>query len=279
MMDGWLNVELKAHVHVVDGAVDCTHVTQVVHREMGSWRVDGLRATVEAAHILDFSPRIIAHQIESKILLDTLSVRVAGAGRFLMWLHSISSLYKRILLFDYIQPAFMFQPLESALLWIFGVLRIIIYVMVIGNNTLRLSVGQLHVSRCLLIPGVPGALELVVEHLPGVLSHVHIGSHLLMLWLESDRASFDKRVSVLVCRHTVWQLYGHTVLHFIRMVIKQINLGHLQVFIWSLPYCRLIRMLRPRVCRTSLGQAHGHSFYVSLLELLLLDSILFLLLL
>ena len=35
-MDGWLNVELKAHVHVVDGAVDCTHVTQVVHREMSS---------------------------------------------------------------------------------------------------------------------------------------------------------------------------------------------------------------------------------------------------
>lgn len=115
-MDGRLNVELKAHVHVVDGAVDCTHVTHAVHWKMSSGRVDRLRPAVEAAHILDFSPRIIAHQIEAKILLDTLSMRVAGADRFQRWLHGIPSLYKRILLFDYVQSAFMFQPLKSALL-------------------------------------------------------------------------------------------------------------------------------------------------------------------
>ena len=78
--------------------------------------MDRLRPTVEAAHILDFSLGIITHQVEAKILLDALSVRIAGAGRFLMWLHSISSLYKGILLLDYVQPAFMFQPVESALL-------------------------------------------------------------------------------------------------------------------------------------------------------------------
>jgi hypothetical protein len=78
--------------------------------------VDRLRPTVEAAHVLDFSLWIITHQVEAEILLDALSVRIAGAGRFLMWLHCISSLYKRILLLDNVQPAFMFQPLESALL-------------------------------------------------------------------------------------------------------------------------------------------------------------------
>ena len=115
-MSCWLNVELEAHIHVVDGAVYSTHVTQVVHREVGPRRVDRLGSAVEAAHILDFSSRIIAHQIKAKILLDALSVWVAGAARFLRWLHSVPPLYKRILLFNYVQPPFMFQPLESALL-------------------------------------------------------------------------------------------------------------------------------------------------------------------
>ena len=74
-----------------------------------------MRPTVEATHILDFSLRIITHQIEANILLDALSVRIVGAGQFLVWLHSISSLYKCILLLDYVQSARMFQPLESAL--------------------------------------------------------------------------------------------------------------------------------------------------------------------
>ena len=39
-----------------------------------------MRPTVEATHILDFSLRIITHQIEANILLDALSVRIVGAG-------------------------------------------------------------------------------------------------------------------------------------------------------------------------------------------------------
>ena len=41
--------------------------------------------------------------------------------------------------------------------------------------------SQLHISRCVLIPRVPGALKLVVEYLPGILAHINIGSYLLML--------------------------------------------------------------------------------------------------
>lgn len=53
--------------------------------------------------------------------------------------------------------------------------------MVIGNDALRLPVGWLHLLRCLLIPGVPGALKLVVGHLPGILPHVYIRGHVFML--------------------------------------------------------------------------------------------------
>ena len=53
--------------------------------------------------------------------------------------------------------------------------------MVIGNDALRLPVVQLHVSRCLLIPALPGALKLVVNYLLVMLPHVKIGGHVLML--------------------------------------------------------------------------------------------------